>query len=55
MAGFKFNRKFAMGAALASSVLALGIGQALLQKRADAQAATVQAPIFEVEIGRAHV
>lgn len=49
MAAFKITRKFAMGATLAASIAALGIGQAVLQNQADAQAATVQAPMFEVD------
>jgi DNA-binding beta-propeller fold protein YncE len=43
------DRKFVCGAALAAGILGLGIGQALLQKRAEAQGSTVQAPIFEVD------
>mgnify|MGYP003346169099 CR=1 FL=1 len=42
-------RKWAMAGALAASVAALGLGQAVLQNKADAQANTVQAPIFEVD------
>jgi hypothetical protein len=37
------------GAVLATSIFALGVGQALLQKRAEAQGAQVQAPLFEVD------
>ena len=43
------SRKFLCGTAFAAAILGLGIGQALLQKRAEAQGSTVQAPIFEVD------
>jgi DNA-binding beta-propeller fold protein YncE len=43
------DRKFVCGTALAAGILGLGIGQAMLQKRAEAQGSTVQAPIFEVD------
>src|SRR5215471_17900735 len=43
------DRKFACGAALAAGIVGLGVGQAMLQKRAEAQGSTVQAPIFEVD------
>jgi DNA-binding beta-propeller fold protein YncE len=43
------DRKFVCGAALAAGILGLGVGQAVLQKRAEAQGSTVQAPIFEVD------
>ena len=43
------DRKFVCGTALAAGILGLGIGQALLQKQAEAQGSTVQAPIFEVD------
>jgi DNA-binding beta-propeller fold protein YncE len=43
------DRKFVCGTALAAGILGLGIGQAVLQKRAEAQGSTVQAPIFEVD------
>ncbi len=45
----KLTRKPLAGALLAFSVATLGIGQALLQNKADAQAPTVQAPMFEVD------
>jgi DNA-binding beta-propeller fold protein YncE len=45
----KLPRNFMYGAVLASSIFALGVGQALLQKRAEAQGAQVQAPLFEVD------
>jgi len=43
------DRKFVCGTALAAGILGLGVGQAVLQKRAEAQGSTVQAPIFEVD------
>jgi DNA-binding beta-propeller fold protein YncE len=43
------SRKFVCGTALAMGILGLGAGQALLQKQAEAQGSTVQAPIFEVD------
>jgi DNA-binding beta-propeller fold protein YncE len=43
------NRKFLFGTALAASIFGLGIGQAVLQKQAEAQTSTVQAPVFEVD------
>jgi DNA-binding beta-propeller fold protein YncE len=43
------DRKFVCGTALAAGILGLGVGQAMLQKRAEAQGSTVQAPIFEVD------
>src|ERR1700730_13667018 len=45
----KLPRSFMYGALLATSIFALGVGQALLQKRAEAQGAQVQAPLFEVD------
>jgi hypothetical protein len=45
----KLPRNFMYGAVLATSIFALGVGQALLQKRAEAQGAQVQAPLFEVD------
>jgi DNA-binding beta-propeller fold protein YncE len=44
-----YGRKFAVGAVLAVSVLALGIGQDVLQDKAAAARAAVQVPIFEVD------
>jgi DNA-binding beta-propeller fold protein YncE len=41
--------KFVVGAALCALIVVLGIGQAVLQNRADAQRPTVQAPVFEVD------
>ena len=43
------QRKFLCGTALVASILALGVGQSVLQKRAEAQGSTVQAPVFEVD------
>jgi len=45
----KHRRTLAFGAALAVSVLALGLGQSALQNKAEAQADGVQAPRFEVD------
>jgi DNA-binding beta-propeller fold protein YncE len=47
--GLLRNRTFVYGAALAAAIGGLGIGQSVLQHRAEAQGATVQAPIFEVD------
>lgn len=49
MAITRRNRSVLAGAAFVALLLALGIGQAVLQNRADAQARTVQAPMFEVD------
>jgi hypothetical protein len=43
------KRQFVLAAALAVSIAGLGVGQALLQQRAQAQGASVTAPIFEVD------
>ena len=43
------NRTFLYGTALAAAIAGLGIGQSMLQRQAEAQGATVQAPIFEVD------
>lgn len=43
------KRKALWGAALGVAIVALGIGQSLLENRAMAQAATVEAPLFEVD------
>jgi DNA-binding beta-propeller fold protein YncE len=43
------NRTFVYGTALAAGIFGLGIGQSVLQKQAEAQGSTVQAPIFEVD------
>jgi len=45
----KRNRKLVSGVALVGSVIALGIGQAILQDKAEAQRPMVQAPVFEVD------
>ena len=45
----KRNRKLVSGVALVGSVIALGIGQAILQNKAEAQRPMVQAPVFEVD------
>ena len=43
------KRNFFIGAALAALMVALGVGQSVLQNKADAQGRTVQAPMFEVD------
>ena len=43
------KRDFLIAAALAALIVALGVGQSVLQNKADAQGRTVQAPIFEVD------
>jgi len=43
------KRNFFIGAALAALIVALGVGQSVLQNKADAQGRTVQAPMFEVD------
>ena len=45
----KRNRRLVSGVALVGSVIALGIGQAILQDKAEAQRPMVQAPVFEVD------
>lgn len=45
----KHSRTLALVAALGVSIAALGVGQSLLQNRAEAQADGVQAPRFEVD------
>jgi DNA-binding beta-propeller fold protein YncE len=45
----KFRRKLYAGAGLAALVIGLGVGQAVLENKAEAQARTVQAPKFEVD------
>jgi DNA-binding beta-propeller fold protein YncE len=45
----KRNRKLLSGVALVGSIFALGIGQAILQDKAEAQRPMVQAPVFEVD------
>ena len=43
------QRTFVYGTALAAGIFGLGVGQAVLQKHAEAQGSTVQAPVFEVD------
>ena len=43
------QRTFVYGTVLAAGIFGLGIGQAVLQKRAEAQGSTVQAPMYEVD------
>jgi len=45
----KSTRKLVAGASLAALIAALGVGQAVLENKAEAQARTVQAPMFEVD------
>ena len=49
MKRFASRRSLSIAAALSVAFIALGAGQALLENRADAQARTVQAPMFEVD------
>src|SRR5262245_23460047 len=49
MSGFKRKRNVYLGATFFALLTALGVGQAVLQDRADAQGRTVQAPMFEVD------
>ena len=49
MIKLQHNRKLVCGTLLAAGVLALGVGQALLQRQAEAQGSSVSAPIFEVD------
>src|SRR5450759_5950359 len=49
MKTIKGRRNVYIGAALLAVIVALGAGQAALEKRADAQGRTVQAPMFEVD------
>jgi hypothetical protein len=43
------KRKLVFVAALAAAVIGLGVAQALLQRAAEAQGASVQAPVYEVD------
>jgi DNA-binding beta-propeller fold protein YncE len=43
------SRSFVTGAVLATSIFALALGQVALQRRAEAQGSTVQAPVYEVD------
>ena len=45
----KLTGKFVSGALLAAGIVGLAIGQAVLQNKAEAQGATVQAPRFVVD------
>src|SRR5947209_19725837 len=45
----KQTSKFVSWAALAAGIAALGVGQALLQNKAEAQRNMIQAPVFEVD------
>jgi DNA-binding beta-propeller fold protein YncE len=47
--GLLRNRTFVYGTALAAAIAGLGIGQSVLQRQAEAQGSTVQAPVFEVD------
>ena len=49
MQAIRSKRNFYFGAALCALVIGLGVGQAVLQNKADAQGRTVQAPVFEVD------
>jgi DNA-binding beta-propeller fold protein YncE len=49
MDSIKSRRKLYVGAGLAALIVALGVGQAVLENKAEAQARTVQAPMFEVD------
>jgi len=49
MDSIKSRRKLYAGAGLAALIVALGAGQAVLENKAEAQARTVQAPMFEVD------
>jgi DNA-binding beta-propeller fold protein YncE len=43
------KQKLVSGGALVAAIVALGLGQALLQRHAEAQGSSVSAPIFEVD------
>jgi DNA-binding beta-propeller fold protein YncE len=49
MQAIRSKRNFYIGAALCGLIVALGIGQAVLENKATAQGRTVQAPMFEVD------
>jgi DNA-binding beta-propeller fold protein YncE len=49
MDSIKSRRNLYAGAGLAALIAALGVGQAVLENKAEAQARTVQAPMFEVD------
>ena len=43
------TRKTLLGGALAASIVALGVGHAVLKNQAEAQGSIVQAPVYEVD------
>ena len=43
------QRAFILAAVLAATIMALGIGQAVLQREAEAQGSSVTAPMYEVD------
>ena len=43
------QRKYVSGAVLVAAIVGLGIGQAVLENKAEAQRGNVQAPMFEVD------
>ena len=49
MLKLKDMRNLVAGATLAAGIIGLGLGQAVLQRQAEAQGSTVQSPIFEVD------
>src|SRR5437763_11182947 len=49
MIGQNKTRKFVSYAAFGAAILGLGVGQALLQHKAEAQGSSVSAPVFEVD------
>jgi hypothetical protein len=49
MKHIKVKRNLYVGATLLALIVALGVGQAVLENRVDAQGRTVQAPMFEVD------
>ena len=49
MINFKQRRKFVSATALAAAIVGLGVGQAVLQDKAEAQRPMVQGPMFEVD------
>ena len=49
MDSIKSRRKLYVGVGLAALIAALGVGQTVLENKAEAQARTVQAPMFEVD------
>src|SRR5258706_9940718 len=49
MKSIEQRRYFYVGAAVLALIVALGAGQALLQKSVDAQGRTVKAPMFDVD------